>query len=221
MHLANNDHINRSHVSGELNTGNRGKFSEAQTARRLEVHAKAIATKFPTIPDICRQWKEEFGIEISGDAEKNWRANNWKLIEKKKNELIEQGKIEVAVVGAKALSNTLLELAVDSAKTLKKMRANLEDQMGNLWNPQRQGHITDPKQRKAALAEFNALSDSLTKLSTSLTRQIDTLAEIAGSARARDREKADEDETESAKIKNEEFDPSAVEVSDEDRAALE
>lgn len=220
MHTADRDFTNRSSVNrGDANRGNRGLFTEAQTLERLRVHAKSIAVKYPTVGQIVALWKEKYDITITEYSERQWRRSNWKLIEKTKQQLIESGEIETSVVGPKALSDSLSSLSIDTTKSMIEIRKKLHVVIGKI-DPE----ATD-KDKVARNKEntrlFEALTEGLTKLSNSLTKQLSTLVDLAGNANARrgsgGSDGPDDEDDESTP----DFDPSAVDITDEDRALLE
>lgn len=207
---------------GDVNNGTRGKFNESQTEERAKIHARSMATKFPTMPQMLQIYKEKWNIDISLESEKQWRKTNWDLIQKKKQEMIDTGELEVTTIGVKALADSIQTLVIDSSKTLVKMRQKLHSCLENI--DEKPLVLTEGKKSFVVndnLNKFIAISDAMTKLSSSLTKQIDTLASLSGDARAREKEKDDEDFKEESSKTNEKFDPSAVTISEEDRKLLE
>ena len=213
--------MNRTGPKGEVNNGTRGKFNESQTEFRIKLHAKALATKHPTIKDMVQIYKEKFNIDITEQSEKMWRKSNIELINKRKLEMIENGDIEIVVIGPRALSETLQTQIARSCMTLEKMRKKLHETIDKVEDNHIEIEGLKLKQRKNEnLERFIAFSEAMSKLSGSITKQIDTLANISGVARAMDKEKDEEEfKEESAKVAKE-FDPSAP-ISDEERALLD
>lgn len=213
---------NRTGPKGELNNGTRGKFNEAQLEERTKLHAKSVATKFPSMPQMLGIYKEKFNIDITLESEKQWRKSNWDLIQKKKQEMIDSGEIEITTIGVKALADSMQTLVIDTSKTLVRMRNKLHTVLEKLDEGTKV--LTVDKKSIAIndnLESFKALSDAMAKLSTSLTKQMGTLAELAGVARENNKEQDEEDFKEESAKTNKEFDPSAVEISEEDRKLLE
>lgn len=212
---------NRSGPKGEISNGTRGKFNETQTEFRTRLHAKSIATKFPSMPQMLGIYKEEFGISISLESEKQWRKTNWDMIQKKKQEMIDTGEIEITTIGVKALSDSMQTLVIDTSKTLLLMRKKLHTCLETIQEPSKIiGTDKNPKAVNDNLETFKALSDAMAKMSSSLTKQIDTLAELSGVAREKDKTEDDEEFREVSAKTNKEFDPSAVTISEEDRKLL-
>lgn len=217
MHTADRDFTNRSSVNrGDANKGSRGLFTEEQLADRLRVHAKSIAVKYPTVGQIVTLWKEKYNIDITDYSERQWRRSNWKLIEKTKQQMIESGEIQSSVVGPKALSDSLCNLSIDTTKSMIEMRKKLHSVITKI-DPE----ANDPdkiKQNRENTRLFSALADSLTKLSNSLTKQLSTLVDLSGNARARQAEDDDDDEAErEARAVDKDFDPSEHQITDADR----
>lgn len=217
-----NHFLNRTGPKGDVNNGSRGKFNEAQTVERAKLHARSITTKYPTMPQMVQIYKEKFNIDISLESEKQWRKSNWDLIMKTKQEMIDKGEIEVTTIGSKALAENLQVLVIKSSVTLEQMRKKLQKCLDGL------DHGSKPIVANGRtiivndnLETFKAVSDAMAKLSGALVKQIDTLAGLSGDARAREREKDDEDFAEEAAKVNKEFDPSDIEISESDRALLE
>lgn len=215
-----NHFLNRTGPKGEINNGTRGKFNEAQTEERAKIHARSIATKFPTMPQMLGIYKERWNIDISLESEKQWRKSNWDLIMKKKQEMIDSGELEVTTIGVKALSDSMQTLVIDTSKTLVKMRSKLHSALENMSEGSRIIEGTKVVVNDN-LETFKALSDAMAKLSSSLTKQMDTLAHLAGVAREATKEKDEEDFKEESAKTNKAFDPSAVVISEEDRKLLE
>lgn len=213
---------NRSGPKGELNNGTRGKFNESQLEERTKLHAKSVATKFPSMPQMLGIYKEKFNIDISLESEKQWRKSNWDLIQKKKQEMIDSGEIEITTIGVKALADSMQTLVIDTSKTLVRMRSKLHTVLERLDEGTK---IKTVDKKSVAINDnletFKALSDAMAKLSTSLTKQMGTLAELAGVARENTKEQDEDDFKEESAKTNKEFDPSAVEISEEDRKLLE
>ncbi len=221
MHTADRDFTNRSSANrGDANRGTRGLFTETQTLERLRVHAKAIAMKYPTVGEIIKLWKDKYQIDITEYSERQWRRSNWKLIEKTKQDLIESGEIQTSIVGPKALSNNLSELSIDTTKSMIEMRKKLHAVIGKL-NPD----AIEPAEIERNVQNtklFSALAESLAKLSNSLTKQLIVLVELSGDARSRQSAEEHEEELERSQgVQDRNFDPSAVDITDEDRALLD
>lgn len=217
MHTADGIAVNRSStLRGDVNRGNKGLFTEEQTRERIRVHAKAVALKYPTITEIVRIWKDKYDIDITRESEAQWRKSNWSLIEKTKQGMVESGEIQTITTGPKALSESLSTLSLDTTKTMIDMRRKLHLVMSKI----NVGADTDKEhdRNRENIKLFSAITDGLTKLSNSLTKQLLTLVELSGGINAR---KSKED---ALKELNEEssspdFDASAVVVTDEDRAS--
>lgn len=217
-----NHFLNRSGPHGDVNNGTRGKFNEAQTEERTKLHARSIATKFPSMPQMLQIYKEKFNIDISLESEKQWRKTNWDMIQKKKQEMISTGDLEVTTIGVKALADSVQTLVIDSSKSLVLMRKKLHTYLEKLDDDPA---VLKGKTRGALvnknLEKFIAISEAMAKLSTSLVKQISTLADISAHARAFNKEKDEEDFKEESYKANKEFDPSDVTISEEDRKLLE
>jgi hypothetical protein len=215
-----NHFLNRT-SKGEINTGTRGKFNETQTEERIKLHAKSVATKFPSMPQMLQIYKEQFNIDITLESEKQWRKTNWDLIQKKKLEMIDTGEIVITTIGVKALADSMQTLVIDTSKTLVKMRLKLHSCLEKIEEGSKVIGERKPMLVNDNLETFKALSDAMAKLSSSLTKQMGTLADLSGHARAYDKEQDEEDFEKEASKTNENFDPSAVEISEEDRKLLE
>jgi hypothetical protein len=216
---AENRFNNTSGPKGYL-AGNRGKFTEAQTEERITVHAKAITTGSPTITEIVAHWKTEYGIDITYQSEKEWRKSNRNIIEKKRQELVESGDIDVPVVGKKVLADSLMTLVIENSSVIsllrKKTRKLVEgiDLNGN-----------DQKLREK-LSIFSAYSDAMSKLGNNITKQFAQMSELSGLIKMEEKVKElDENDLEKKLLalkradEEEDFDPTAP-ISDEDRAKL-
>ncbi len=217
--IVSNDWGNKSLVKGEASPGT-SKFTPLQMDDRLTVHAKALTFKTPTVDQICQLWKEKYAIDVSNSGERLWRKTNYKLILKKKQQLIDSGEIQVSTIGPKALSENMMDLTLDTSKTLQKLRLKVESVLNKI-KPEVLDDAAEDAKNNNNVKLFVALTGAMTKLSDSLTKQITTLADLAGVSRANDSMEDADDEDESAKTQNKDFDPSTVIVSDEDRAVLE
>jgi hypothetical protein len=122
-----NNFSNRAGPRGDVNNGNRGKFTADQVEERIRLHAESLATGYPRLLDFPAMFKERFNIDISLPSEKSWRRSNMDLILKKQQEMIDNGDIEVTTIGPRAISENLQALVVSNIKTLKKMALKLNE----------------------------------------------------------------------------------------------
>lgn len=219
-----NTFSNKSGPRGDINNGNRGKFTAEQVEERIRLHAQSVATGYPRIVDFPGIFKEKFNIEISLPSEKSWRSNNKDLIAKKQQEMIDKGEIEVTTIGPKAISENLQALVVSNIKTLKKMATKLNECLDKV-NEDTHQEIEGLRIKKAkneALERLVAISDAHSKLNSAVTRQLDTLVNVSSIARGMGKQKQEEDfEDEVNKPPSSKFDPSKAIISDEDRALVE
>ena len=204
----------------ENNYGNKGKFTPEQTKERLKVHAIAISTGFPTYEQIVSGWKERFGIEITIQSEKEWRKSNRVKIEKRKQELIESGDIDVPIISDKVLADNLNVLVTENCRVNDLIRKKVTKLL-NSWEPQDEDKQS-PEKTEQKVKVFKALMDAYDKTNNAIAKSFEKMSDLAGRAKLVDA-KAEFNE-ENPKLltapDEEDFDPSAVEVSDEDRKNL-
>jgi hypothetical protein len=210
----------------ENNYGNKGKFSPDQQKERLKVHAIAIATGFPTYQQIIAQWKERFGIEIAEQSEKEWRKSNRNKIEKKKQELIESGDIDVPIVSDKVLADNLNVLMIDNCKLANQVRQKASKVLKDIEPDKLDGNKESAMKTKERLAVFEALMGAYDKLNTAVIKSFEKMSDLAGRAKLVDA-KAGADEEKIQRLTREDddeddekFDPTDTEISDEDRKAI-
>lgn len=218
-----NPFSNKSGPRGDINNGNRGKFTADQVEERVRLHAQSVATGYPRMADFPGIFKERFNIEISLPSEKSWRSNNKDLIDKKQQEMIDNGEIEVTTIGPRAISESLQSLTISNIKTLKKMALKLNECLDKV-NDDTHVEVEGMRIKKAkneALERLVAISDAHSKLNSAVTRQLDTLVNVSGIARGMKKQKTEEDFEEGVNKPPSKFDPSKAQISDEDRALLE
>lgn len=222
----NNPFNNTSGPNLENNYGNKGKFSPDQQKERLKVHAIAIATGFPTYQQIIAQWKERFSIEITEQSEKEWRKSNRIKIEKKKQELIESGDIDVPIVSDKVLADNLNVLMIDNCKLANQVRQKASKVLKDI-EPDKLGDKENSLKVKERLQVFEALMGAYDKLNTAVIKSFEKMSDLAGRAKLVDaRAGAEEEKTQRLLSQGDDdededkFDPTEAEISDEDRKAI-
>jgi hypothetical protein len=217
MQTAENHFNNHSGPKGDINSGNRGKFTEGQTEERLKVHAKSIETGQPTIQEIVDHWFKEYSITITYQSEKEWRKSNRNTIEKKRQEMLESGEIDVPVVGKKVLADSLMTLAIENSSTSSLLRKKIEKLVNTI-------NLDGSDQKlKEKLAIFNAYSDTLAKLGKNITTQFAQMSELSGLIGMESKTKDLKENDLKTKLiamrekdEEEDFDPTAP-ITDEDR----
>lgn len=213
---------NRTGPKGDWYNGTRGKFNESQTEFRAKLHARSMATHFPKMAEFPSIFKEKFNIDISLESEKQWRRCNLELINKKRQEMVETGEIEVVTIGPKAISENLQAVIVKSYTSLSKIQRKMHSCIESLDKGSK--IISDGNKSFVVnddLDKFKALSAAYAQINNSIAKHIETLSNIAGTARGLEKEQDEaEFKAEAAKI-DKGFDPSAVEISDADREAVE
>lgn len=217
MAEGNNTFHNTSGPRGGINPGSRSKFTPNQTEERVTVHARAIATGSPTIQAIVDHWYTEHGITITYQSEKEWRKSNRNIIEKKRQELIESGDIEVPVVGKKVLADSLMTLVIENGSTISLLRRKVKKIVDNI------GLDGKDEKLKEKLSIFNSYAEAMGKLGNNITKQFAQMSDLSGLIDS-DSKTKELDENNLAKklleMKNkddeEEFDPTAP-ISDSDR----
>ena len=224
--LNRNTFQNRSGPSGETNPGNNGKFSETQTEDRLRIHAISIATGSPTIPQMLIYYKERYGIDIALQTEKTWRASNRERIDRKKMELIETGEIKIPVVSEEVLSDSMLELTIQTSRLSQGIRKRAQ---AALLKINLNGSDTEEAREKnlEILDIFKSLSASLAQTNKAIKDQLDSLFGFSSKIKIKDKEVGklvDKRFAENMKTVNEadtdEDDSEPTEITDEMRKAL-
>jgi hypothetical protein len=211
------NHFNNKSGPKGYTAGNRGKFSEGQTEERITVHAKAISTGSPTLSEIVDFWKTEHGIDITYQSEKEWRKSNRNIIEKKRQELIESGEIEVPVVGKKVLADSLMTLVIENGSTISLLRKKVKKLVETI---PLDGN--DPK-LKEKLSIFKAYSEAMADFGNNITKQFAQMSELSGLLQLDMKGKELDDNNLEKKLlelkkrdEEEDFDPTAP-ITDEDR----
>lgn len=211
----------------ENNYGCKGKFTPDQSLERLKVHAVAIATGFPTYEQIVAQWKERFNIEITTQSEKEWRKSNRNKIEKKKQELIESGDIEVPIVSDKVLADNLNVLMIDNCKLANQVRQKASKVLKNIETEGLKGSKESFQETKEKVMVFESLMNAYDKLNTAVIKSFEKMSDLAGRAKMVDAKAGAEDEDKVRLLTNsngddeDDFNPADVEISDEDRKSAE
>jgi hypothetical protein len=225
MQTAENRFNNTSGPNLEFNYGVKGKFTPDQSRERLKVHAIAIATGFPTYEQIIAQWKERFNIDITMQSEKEWRKSNRNKIEKKKQELIESGDIDVPIVSDKVLADNLNVLMIDNCKLANQVRQKASSVLTKIKTDDFKGSKESVQETKEKILVFEALMGAYDKLNTAIVKSFEKMSDLAGRAKLVDA-KADHDDeavrllTEEKDDEDAEFNPASVEITEEDRAKL-
>jgi hypothetical protein len=185
--LGRNTFQNRSGPGGDVNPGNNGKFNDAQTEDRLRIHAISIATGSPTIPQMVTYYKERYGIDIALQTEKTWRASNRERIDRKKMELIESGEIKVPVVSEEVLSDSMLELTIQTSRLSQGIRKRAQQ---SLLKINLEGSDTEEAREKnlEILAVFKTLSSSLALTNKAIKDQLDSLFGFSSKIKIKDKE---------------------------------
>ncbi len=205
----------------ENNYGNKGKFTHEQSRERLKVHALAIATGFPTYQQIVEQWKQRFNIDIALQSEKEWRKSNRNSIEKKKQELIETGEIEVPVVSDRVLADSLNVLLIDNCKLAKQIREKASRVLKGIEVDGLNGEASTKKTKEQVMV-FEALMEAYGKTNTAIVKSFEKMSDLAGRVKMVDA-KNETDEAFNQKLEDEDsaeegiFNPADVEITDEDR----
>lgn len=210
---------------GDLNTGNRGKFSETQTEERLRIHAIALATGSPTYAQIVEYWKERFGIDIALQTEKEWRNSNKDRIEKKKHELIESGEIQVPVVSEEVLSDSMMNLTIQTGRAAQDIRKKAQKVLNQI-KLEGSDNEEDRARNEEKLDIYKALTDSLFKLNRNMKDQLDSLFQFSSKIKIKDKkiqrivdEQFDERMKKAQEFEDEELD-SDPEITEEMRKKL-
>lgn len=214
---------NKSGPAGDLNTGNRSKFNATQMEERTRLHAIGISHGYPRVADIVDIVKEKYNIDITEVSERTWRKNNYGLIVKKQQEMIDKGEIEVTIIGPRAISENLQVLIGNNLKLLKRMGVKINECLEKV-NDDTHAEIEGMKIKKAkndALERVSVLSDAYSKLNNGVTKQLDTLLQISGIARGLKKENEEEEYKERVNAPRKGFDPSKAEISDEHRALID
>jgi hypothetical protein len=178
---------NRSGPGGDTNPGSNGKFNEAQTEDRARVHAISIATGSPTIPQIVLYFKERYNIDIALQTEKSWRASNRERIDRKKMELIETGEIKIPVVSEEVLSDSMLELTIQTSRLSQGIRKRAQAALLKL---NLDGSDTEESREKnlEVLEIFKTLSSALSQANKSIKDQLDSLFSFSSKIKIKDKE---------------------------------
>jgi hypothetical protein len=178
---------NRSGPSGETNPGSNGKFSEKQTEDRLRLHAISIATGSPTIPQLIIYYKERYGIDIALQTEKTFRQSNRERIDRKKMELIESGEIKVPVVSEEVLSDSMLELTIQTSRLSQAIRKRAQ---AVLLKINIDGSPTEGEREMnlERLEIFKTLSSSLSQANKAIKDQLDSLFGFSSKIKIKDKE---------------------------------
>ncbi len=226
MQTVQNNFNNHSGPGGDINPGNRGKFSEAQTEDRLRVHAISIATGSPTIPQIVQYWKERYGIDIALQTEKTWRQSSRERIDRKKLELIETGEIKIPVVSEEALSDSMMSLTIKTSRLSEAMRRKAHMVLQNInFNGSKTEAEKEINEEKLEI--FKVLTDSLAKTNRAIKDQLDSLFGFSSKIKIKDKEvqkivdKHFDERMKTANEEDDEFeDVGNVEITDEMRQKL-
>lgn len=181
-----NNFNNHSGPGGDLNRGNRGKFSERQMEERLKVHAVAIATGAPTYAQIVQHWHEKFGIEISLQSEKEWRNSNKDRIEKKKHEMIETGEIAIPVVSEEVLSDSMMNLTIQTGRAAADIRKKAQKVLSKI-NLEGSDTEEDRAKNEEKLDIYKALTDSLFKMNRNIADQLESLFQFSAKIKIKDK----------------------------------
>jgi hypothetical protein len=208
----------------ENNYGCKGKFTPDQQKERLKLHAVAIATGYPTYEQIVAQWKERFQIEITVQSEKEWRKSNRNKIEKKKQELIEAGEIEVPIVSDKVLADSLNVLMIDNCKLANQVRRKATTLLKDIEVTDLKGDKESSMKTREKLLLFEGLMGAYDKLNTAIVKSFEKMSDLAGRAKMVDAKSGAEDEETVRKLTreddDEDFNPADVEISEEDRKTI-
>lgn len=223
---AENRFNNTSGPNLDYNYGVKGKFTPDQSRERLKVHAIAIATGFPNYEQIVSQWKQRFGIDITVQSEKEWRKSNRNKIEKKKQELIESGDIDVPIVSDKVLADNLNVLLIENCRMAKEIRVKASKVLKTIETDDFGKDDGTMRKTKEKVMVFEALMGAYDKTNNAIVKSFEKMSDLAGRAKMVDA-KASHDEEAIKLLTDEkdddddaEFNPAAVEISEEDRAKL-
>lgn len=182
-----NNFQNRSGPGGDINAGPNSKFTPNQVEERLRVHAISVATGSPTLQQICDHLQERFGVSCTVPTEKSWRASNRERIDKKKMDLIEKGEIHIPVVSEQVLSDSMLNLTINTTRLSESLRkkANLVLQKITLEGS---ANDTEREKNEERLEVFKILTDSLAKMNKNIKDQIDSLFVFSSKIKIKDKE---------------------------------
>ena len=117
----------------EVNRGVYGKYSAEQIEERIELHAKRLHDRCPTIQEICDHFHKEYGVDISYQSEKEWanRDKNKARILAKQDEMIGNGKLLINSISRQTLLNSLSEGARAEAAFLKLVKRQAHTAFNN------------------------------------------------------------------------------------------
>ena len=178
---------NRSGPAGDINPGNRGKFSESQIADRYRVHAIALARGGTTIQQIVDHWKEKYGIDISTQSEKEWRKSNIEKIQKKKMEMINKGDILIPEVGEEVLNNSMLDLTISTTQLSAKLRQKVQNLVHSLDFSKIGESPEEDKTITQKVKFIKSLAGDLSLLNGDISEQIETMFRMAGKIKIKDK----------------------------------
>lgn len=204
----------------DINYGNKSKFTPDQTKERIKIHALAVATGYPTYKQILEGWKERFNIDISEQSEKEWRKANKTKILMKKQELIDLGEIEIPIISDKVLADNLNVLVTSSCGFNKQLKESAIRKLKDLEGAKIDA--SNLEEVKVKIAVFNAIMSAYDKTTTAIVKSFEKMSDLSGRAKMTDAKASHEEETRLLEAPGEEddFDPTAVEISDEDRNKL-